>query len=110
MNEILNVHVEVQVKPGMEEAFVAASGENARCSRMEPGVIRFDLLRDAELPGRFLLIEVYRNPAAAIAHKETAHYAQWRDVVAEMMAEPRTSVKYVNLFPDDAGWPYPSSA
>lgn len=102
MNEILNVHVEVQVKPGMEAAFVAASGENARCSRMEPGVIRFDLLRDAELPGRFLLIEVYRNPAAAIAHKETAHYATWRDTVASMMAVPRVGRKYATLDSPDA--------
>ena len=102
MPGILNVHVDVQVKPGMEAAFVAASGENARCSRMEPGVIRFDLLRDAELPGRFLLIEVYRNPAAAVAHKETTHYATWRDTVAPMMAVPRVGRKYATLDSPDA--------
>jgi quinol monooxygenase YgiN len=41
---------------------------------------------------------------AAAAHKATPHYALWRDTVAEMMAESRTSVKYANLFPDDNGW------
>lgn len=102
MNEILNVHVEVQVKPGMEDAFVAASRENARCSRKEPGVIRFDLLRDAEQSGRFLLIEVYRNLAASVAHKETTHYAIWRDTVAPMMAIPRVGRKYATLDSPDA--------
>jgi autoinducer 2-degrading protein len=50
------------------------------------------------------LIEVYRTPEAAAAHKETAHYAKWRDAVAPMMAEPRQSVKYNSVFPDPAGW------
>jgi len=49
-------------------------------------------------------VEVYRTAEAPAAHKETAHYTTWRDTVAEMMAEPRTSVKYANVFPDDAGW------
>ena len=37
-------------------------------------------------------------------HKETAHYAAWRDTVADMMAAPRTSVKYANVFPGEGGW------
>ncbi|MCU0247203.1 MAG: antibiotic biosynthesis monooxygenase, partial [Bryobacter sp.] len=55
-------------------------------------------------PTRFLLVEVYRDLAATAAHKETAHYAKWRDAVAPMMAEPRSSVKFANVFPEDAGW------
>jgi quinol monooxygenase YgiN len=50
------------------------------------------------------LVEVYRTPADPGKHKETAHYAKWRDTVAEMMAEPRSSVKYHNVFPDDEAW------
>ena len=41
---------------------------------------------------------------ANAAHKTTAHYARWRDTVAEMMAEPRQAVKYHNIFPDEKGW------
>ena len=42
---------------------------------------------------------------APAAHKETAHYATWRDTVAEMMAEPRSSVKFAPAFPtSEAGW------
>ena len=37
-------------------------------------------------------------------HEETAHYQNWRDTVAEMIAEPRSSVKYENVFPGDEGW------
>jgi autoinducer 2-degrading protein len=44
------------------------------------------------------------TPDDPAEHKETAHYQAWRDAVAEMMAEPRSSVKYVNLYPDDEGW------
>ncbi len=100
----LIVHVHVHVKPGAEEAFRSASLVNAAASRLEPGVLRFELLADRDDPRRFLLIEVYRDAAAAAAHKETAHYAAWRDAVASMMAEPRASSKFTNIFPDDRGW------
>ena len=98
------VHVLIRVKPGTEAAFEEATLANARASLTEPGVARFDVVRQQDDPTRFVLVEVYRSPAAAAAHKETAHYATWRDAVAELMAEPRSGVKYENLHPDDAGW------
>jgi quinol monooxygenase YgiN len=60
-------------------------------------------------PTRFVLVEVYRTEAAAADHKATAHYATWRDAVADMMAEPRTSIRYANVFPDDPGWELPGA-
>jgi quinol monooxygenase YgiN len=101
---MLIVHVHVQVKPDSVEAFKAASLENARHSVQEPGVARFDVVQNVEDPTRFVLVEVYRNDDAPARHKETAHYAQWRDDVTDMMAEPRRSVKYRNVFPADEGW------
>jgi len=101
---VLIVHVSVHVKPGTEHAFIAATRENARNSRLEPGVVRFDLLNVTDTPGKFLLVEIYRNAAAAAAHKETEHYKVWRDAVADMMAEPRTNIKFSNLDPADEGW------
>ena len=98
------VQVHVQVKPEFVEAFRAATVENARASVQEPGIARFDVLQQADAPARFILVEVYREAAAPAAHKETAHYQKWRDTVAPMMAEPRTSMKFHNAFPDDAGW------
>jgi (4S)-4-hydroxy-5-phosphonooxypentane-2,3-dione isomerase len=47
-------------------------------------------------------VEVYRDEEASAAHKQTAHYATWRDAVAEMMAQPRESARYAAVFPEDA--------
>lgn len=91
---MLIVHVHVHVKPEFIEAFRAATIENARNSIQEPGIAGFDAFQQTDDPGRFLLIEVYRQPEAQARHRETAHYAVWRDTVAPMMAEPRSSVKY----------------
>lgn len=101
---MLIVMVHVHVKPECVEAFAAASLENARHSVAEPGVARFDVLQQEDDPTRFVLVEVYRDSAATVAHKETAHYQAWRDAVAPMMAEARTAVRYANRYPDDEGW------
>ncbi|MEJ5309676.1 MAG: putative quinol monooxygenase [Anaerolineae bacterium] len=101
---MLIVHVFVHVKPDCVEAFKAASIENAQHSIQEPGIARFDVIQQNDDPTRFVLVEVYRDAAAPAAHKETAHYQKWRDTVADMMAEPRSSMKYTNVFPGDAGW------
>lgn len=99
---MLIVHVHVRVKPEAVEAFKKATIANAHASRQEPGIARFDLLQQSDDPTRFILVEAYRTSEAPAAHKETAHYKTWRDTVAEMMAEPRQSVKFSNLDPSDA--------
>ena len=99
---MLVVHVHVRVKPECLEAFRQATIENARQSLQEPGIARFDVLQQGDEPSRFILVEAYRTPEAPAEHKATAHYATWRDAVAPMLAEPRTSVKFANVFPEDA--------
>jgi (4S)-4-hydroxy-5-phosphonooxypentane-2,3-dione isomerase len=101
---MLVVHVHVHVKEESIEAFRLATIENARNSVKETGIARFDVVQQADDPSRFVLIEVYRTTEATVKHKETKHYQVWRDTVAEMMAEPRTSAKYSNVFPNDQGW------
>lgn len=101
---MLVVHVHVHVKADQVEAFKAATLANARASVREPGIARFDVAQQADDPTRFVLVEAYRDAAAPAAHKETAHYAAWRDTVAPMMASPRSSVKFASVFPEDAGW------
>ena len=96
------VHVQVRVKAERVEEFKAATAANARASRQEPGIARFEVLQQEDDPTRFVLVEAYRTAEAPAAHKETAHYQKWRDTVAEMMAEPRQSVKLANLDPADA--------
>ena len=101
---MLIVHVQGHVKPECVDAFREASLENARNSVREPGIARFDVVQDNDDPTHFVLVEVYRTPDDPAKHKETAHYAAWRDAVAEMMAEPRSSAKFTNAFPGDDGW------
>lgn len=101
---MLIVYVHVHVKPEFVEAFRQATLENARNSVQEPGIARFDVIQQADDPTRFVLVECYRTADAPAQHKATTHYAAWRDAVADMLAEPRTSVKFSNVFPDDTGW------
>lgn len=101
---MLVVHVHVHVKPDCVEAFKAATLANARASVREPGVARFDIVQHTDDLTKFVMVEAYRTPEAPAAHKETAHYAAWRDAVASMMAVPRTSVKFSNVYPDDENW------
>jgi autoinducer 2-degrading protein len=95
------IHVHVHVRPDGVEAFLAATLVNASNSLREPGIARFDILRQQEDPARFVLVEAYRTTDAIAAHKATAHYAAWRDAVAPLMAEPRSSVRFANVFPPD---------
>lgn len=103
---IVQVHVHVKDEDIM--AFKTASIENAKKSVLEPGIIRFDVIQQMDDPARFVLIEVYRDDAAPVAHKQTEHYSKWRTGVEEMMAEPRYSIKYSEVFPDQKSlWQYP---
>lgn len=101
---MLIVHVQVRVKSDCIEKFKQASLVNARASLGEPGIARFDVVQQNDDPTRFVLVEVYRNADAPAQHKQTAHYAAWRDAVAPMMAEPRLSVKFSPVFPEPDGW------
>ena len=94
---MLIAHVHVRVKPDCVEAFKQATRLNARCSRLELGVLRFDVLQQQDDPTRFVLVEIYRDADAAAAHKATEHYPVWRDAVAPLMAEPRRGVRFDNV-------------
>jgi autoinducer 2-degrading protein len=97
---MLIVEVLVKVKPEAVEAFKKATIANALESIKEAGIARFDVMQQQDDPTRFVLVEAYRTSEATLAHKETKHYLVWRDTVAPMMAEPRSSVKLSNVFPD----------
>ena len=98
------VLVYAHLKPEFISAFKEAAIENARNSVLEPGIARFDVIQQQDDASRFILVEVYRSAEAQVKHKETAHYLRWRDTVAEMTVEPRTSVKFDPIFPDEKDW------
>ena len=101
---MFTVLVFVHIKPEVIEAFKEATLENACYSVLEPGIARFDVIQQADDPTRFVLVEVYRDAEAPARHKQTPHYAKWRSVAEDMMAEPRSGVRYDILFPDESGW------
>jgi quinol monooxygenase YgiN len=98
------VHVFIHVKPEFVDDFITATTTNARQSVQEPGIARFDFIQKIDDPNRFVLVEVYRTPDDPAKHKGTAHYQSWKAAVEDMMAEPRESTKFVNIFPDEEGW------
>jgi (4S)-4-hydroxy-5-phosphonooxypentane-2,3-dione isomerase len=97
---IVNLHV----KPEFVETFREATMENARHSRQEPGIVRFDFLQQSEDPTRFALVEVYRDADAPVRHRESAHYNAWVQKVPDMLAEPRTRTFFSNVSPSDQDW------
>jgi quinol monooxygenase YgiN len=104
---MLIVHVYIHVKPEAVEAFKEVTLANARGSVEEPGVVRFDVVQQADDPTRFVLMEIYRDADAPARHKETAHYHAWLAAATGMMAEPRTRQTFTAVFPEDARWEMP---
>lgn len=98
------VLVQIQVKPESIAAFLELTLDNARNSRLEPGVARFDVLQQQDDPGRFVLVEVYHQPQDQEKHRQTDHYLRWRDGVKDMMAADRVGVRYTNIDPPDEAW------
>lgn len=92
--------VYVQVKPEFISDFILATRDNHKNSVQEPGNFRFDILQDSRDPSCFVLYEVYDSETAVLAHKDTAHYAAWRDKVAPWMAKPREGIRHTLLFPE----------
>lgn len=94
--------VHVYVKAGMTDAFIKATETNHINSIQEPGNFRFDVMQDSDDVNHFILYEVYLTPEDAAAHKQTAHYLEWRETVAEMMDKPRQGINFKGLFPQSA--------
>ena len=94
--------VKVFVKNDYVEEFKKATIKNHKNTLQEPGNIRFDVLQSNEDPTRFTLYEVYESEDAVTAHKETAHYLEWRETVADWMAKPREGLKHKVIAPEEA--------
>jgi autoinducer 2-degrading protein len=93
--------VYVWVKRDKIDDFIKASKINHFISVMEPGNLRFDILQDAENPSKFTFYEAYISLEAAVSHKNTDHYKNWRDTVAEWMEKPREGVKHIVVCPTE---------
>jgi quinol monooxygenase YgiN len=96
--------VHIRVKPEALEAFTAATLDNVRNSRLEPGIAQFALVQQQDDPTKFVIIEAFKDEAAIEAHRQAAHYLRWRDTVPDMMAETRYAIKANSLDPEDGDW------
>jgi autoinducer 2-degrading protein len=92
------VSVTVHVKPDQVDAFIEATLDNARNTRLEPGNVRFDVSQAEDESTRFLLYEVYQAADAFKAHQQTDHYLRWKATVADAMAQPRQGIKHHSIF------------
>lgn len=92
--------VHIHVRPDQLEVFLDATRANHEASIRETGNLRFDVIQSVDDPTRFILYEWYVDEDAAKAHKETPHYAAWRDATVDVFEEPRHGVRYVGLFPE----------
>lgn len=98
---MLIIMVHILVKENRIQEFLDATRINAMNSIKEPGVVRFDAIQQLDAPNRFILYECYRTDLDAAKHKDTEHYRVWRGKVESMMAEPRQSERFHNIFPED---------
>jgi autoinducer 2-degrading protein len=93
--------VHVWVKENHIDDFIRVSAENHRNSVLEPGNLRFDFLQDANDPSKFTFYEAYMSEDDVAAHKQTSHYLQWKEKVADWMAKPRQGIKHQILYPEE---------
>lgn len=91
--------VHVYVKPENIDDFIKVSTKNHNNSVKESGNLRFDILQDLGNPAKFVLYEAYESDSAAAAHKNTAHYLEWRKTVAPWMTQPREGIKHNAICP-----------
>lgn len=100
------VLVTVEIKEDRIDAFLTAMQDDVTKSRdkaLDPGCLRFDLLRDRDNDKKFYFYEAYTDDEAAAAHKTTAHYKSWADFKAAGGVESQTVVKVETGF---AGWAF----
>ena len=78
--------VQMHVRPGRREEFLAGMAANAEASvREEPGCLRFDVCSVEGDEHRFLLYELYEDAEAFAAHKAAPHFAEWRKVAEQVL-------------------------
>lgn len=98
------VHVMLRIKPDKVEEFKEFARLDHEGTRTEPGNLRFDVLQSEDDPTRFMLYEVYRDPEAVTAHRQTPHLAHWMAHIDEYTVEPRVATRYWTIFPSDENW------
>jgi (4S)-4-hydroxy-5-phosphonooxypentane-2,3-dione isomerase len=78
--------VQMEVRPGRREEFLAGMAANAEASvRDEPGCLRFDVSSVEGDENRFVLYELYADAEAFAAHKASPHFARWQEIAEQVL-------------------------
>ena len=76
---MISLTVDLRVRPGHLEPFLAAITTNAQHSyHDEAGCLLFDVSQDTKDDHHFMFYEVYLDEAAVEDHRAAPHFAQWR--------------------------------
>jgi quinol monooxygenase YgiN len=74
----------VDVIPPRKDDGVAALKQLAEDSRKDTGLVRFDVIQQANRPNHFTVVEVWTSPQAFEAHVVAAHTRRFREQLAPM--------------------------
>jgi (4S)-4-hydroxy-5-phosphonooxypentane-2,3-dione isomerase len=78
--------VQMEVRPGRREEFLAGIAANAEASvRSEPGCLRFDVCSVDSDENRFVLYELYTDADAFALHKAAPHFTEWRAIAEQVL-------------------------
>ena len=79
--------VDIDVKPGEVDKYLAALKENGAEAVKEPGCRVFNIHVRANDPNHVFIYEVYENAAALEAHRQTPHFKKYAATTASMVAK-----------------------
>lgn len=80
------------------EAFLVATLEMGHAALKEKGTRRFEVLRDENVPTRFVVYKATKTRADHETHLTTAHASRWLAQVTPMLAAPMRVNSYNQLF------------
>lgn len=86
--------LEMDVKPGGADAFLAAFAGVIDATRKEPGILQYDLLRDVKNPLKFNLVQRYTSSEASKWHMDQDYTKAGLMKLAGLLAKPYLQTDY----------------
>ena len=81
----LNMLVRIVAKAERVEELIEQMLALREASRAEPGVLRYDIVRDIDSPDTFYMQESYADKAAFRSHARSAHMATYLELTKELV-------------------------
>ena len=97
MTSTVKVFAVLAAKAGCEQDLEALLRGMVTPSRSEPGNLRYDLWKDADLAGRFVLDELYREKDAAASHRNSAHFQHYLSLINDLAERAAYVVQPVDV-------------